>query len=67
MEVSIELVIKITLAVTLFNTWVIIEETIIDRHKLWRYLPFYKIGNICVWDFIMAAAIIAFVWSLKII
>ena len=35
---------------TFINTWVIFEETIVDRHGLWRYMPFYRVGLFCVWD-----------------
>jgi len=34
--------VKFAVGLTLFNTWVLFEETIIDRHGLWKYLPFYK-------------------------
>lgn len=42
---------------TFFNTWVLVEETIIDRHGLWAYLPYYRFGRLCAWD-IGAAALI---------
>jgi hypothetical protein len=35
---------------TFINTWVIFEETVVDRHGLWRYMPFYRVGLFCVWD-----------------
>jgi len=35
---------------TFFNTWVLFEETIIDRHGLWEYLPYYRVGRLCAWD-----------------
>ena len=41
---------KIAIAMTFLNTWVIFEETIVDRHGLWRYMPFYRVGLFCVWD-----------------
>jgi hypothetical protein len=44
------LIAKIAIAVTFINTWVIFEETIVDRHGLWRYMPFYRVGLFCVWD-----------------
>jgi hypothetical protein len=30
----------IAIALTFLNTWVIFEETIVDRHGLWRYMPY---------------------------
>ena len=35
---------------TFINTWVIFEETVVDRHGLWRYMPYYRVGLFCVWD-----------------
>src|SRR5437867_10934543 len=44
------LIAKIAIAMTFLNTWVLFEETIVDRHGLWRYMPFYRVGLFCVWD-----------------
>jgi hypothetical protein len=44
------LIAKIAIAITFINTWVIFEETVVDRHGLWRYMPFYRVGLFCVWD-----------------
>ena len=46
----LRLIAKIAIAMTVINTWVIFEETIVDRHGLWRYMPFYRVGLFCVWD-----------------
>jgi hypothetical protein len=47
---SLPLITKIAIAVTFINTWVLFEETVVDRHGLWRYMPFYRVGLFCVWD-----------------
>src|SRR5437868_12674942 len=44
------LIAKIAIAMTFINTWVIFEETIVERHGLWRYMPFYRVGLFCIWD-----------------
>jgi len=44
------LIAKIAIAMTFLNTWVIFEETVVDRHGLWRYMPYYRVGLFCVWD-----------------
>src|SRR5437764_8672800 len=49
------LIAKIAIAVTFINTWVIFEETVVDRHGLWRYMPFYRVGLFCVWDAVVFA------------
>src|SRR5262249_19342388 len=44
------LIARIAIAMTFLNTWVIFEETVVDRHGLWRYMPFYRVGLFCAWD-----------------
>jgi hypothetical protein len=44
------LIAKIAIALMALNAWGIFEETIVDRHGLWRYMPFYRVGLFCVWD-----------------
>ena len=47
---------------TFFNTWVLFEETIVDRYGLWEYMPYYRVGKLCSWD-IGAMALLGFlVW-----
>jgi hypothetical protein len=49
------LIAKIAMATTFMNTWVLFEETIVDRHGLWRYMPFYRVGLFCGWDAVVLA------------
>ena len=35
---------------TFFNTWVLFEETIVDRYGWWEYMPYYRVGRLCSWD-----------------
>jgi hypothetical protein len=51
------LVVKAAVFITFVNAWVLFEELVIDRHGLWQYLPFYKVGLFCVWD-VLALAVI---------
>ncbi len=44
------LIAKIAIAMTFVNTWVIFEETVVDRTGLWRYMPYYRVGLFCAWD-----------------
>ena len=49
--------IRIAAALTVFNTWVLIAEFVIDRYGLDEYLPFYRYGDICLWDIAIIIAI----------
>ena len=42
--------IRLAAALSLFNTWVLIAEFVIDRYGLDKFLPFYRYGDVCVWD-----------------
>src|SRR6202011_5105223 len=44
------LIAKIAIAMTFINSWVIFEETVVDRHGLWRDMPYYRVGLFCAWD-----------------
>ena len=44
------LIARIAIATMFLNTWVAFEETIVDRHGLWRYMPYYRVGLFCAWD-----------------
>lgn len=55
-------VLRAAVVLTFFNTWVLFEETIIDRYGLWEYLPWYRVGKLCAWDVGALALIVWFVW-----
>jgi len=46
--------VQLAVALSLFNSWVLFEETVIDRLGWWQHLPCYRVGRFCEWD---AAAI----------
>jgi hypothetical protein len=42
--------VRIAAGLTLLNTWILIAEFVIDRYGLDEHLPFYKYGDLCLWD-----------------
>lgn len=44
------LIVRVGLALTLFNSWVLFEETVVDRLGWWQYMPCYRVGHFCEWD-----------------
>ena len=42
--------IRFAVWLTFFNTWVLFEETIVDRYGWWEYMPYYRVGQLCSWD-----------------
>jgi hypothetical protein len=59
---SLPLLVKIAVALTCFNSRVLFEETVVDRHGLWRYMPFYRVGVFCTWDAVALLIIGLGVW-----
>ena len=56
------LIVKIAIATTFINSWIIFEETVVDRTRLWHYMPFYRVGLFCTWDVLALAVIPAVVF-----
>lgn len=50
-------VVKIAVGIVFYNAWWSIEEFIIDRHGLWKYMPYYRVADPCVWDLAVALII----------
>jgi len=57
--------VRVILGLATFNLWWSFEEFVIDRFGVWRYLPDYKFGRLCVWDLTVALAIAAVIWRLS--
>ena len=53
---------QVGLWLTFFNTWVLFEETIVDRHGLWEYMPYYQVAHLCAWDIGAAILLAVLVW-----
>ena len=47
---DLPLSVQIAFALTLLNSWILFEETIVDRTALRHILPNYGTGVACVWD-----------------
>jgi hypothetical protein len=46
------------LGLAAFNLWWSFKEFILERFGIWRFLPDYKFGRLCVWDLTVAVLII---------
>jgi hypothetical protein len=58
----------IGIGLTLMNTWVLFEETVVDRFGLHKFMPLYQVGKPCIWD-LAAVAVISmggiWIWKLQ--
>jgi hypothetical protein len=54
--------VRLAAALTVFNTWVLIAEFVIDRYGFDEHLPLYRYGDVCLWDIgVIIGLTIAFV------
>lgn len=59
------LIAKVAVGMAFLNTWVLFEEIVVDRQGLWRYMPFYRVGDFCVWDLTVCILIAVWLWRLS--
>ncbi len=50
--------VRIAAALAVFNSWVLFAEFVIDRYGIDEYLPFYRYGDICLWDIAVIIGIV---------
>ena len=55
----------LVLGLTLMNSWVLFEQLVVDRYGLWRYMPFYRVTDPCVWDLAALIATVVLIISLR--
>ena len=55
-------VVKIAIWFVFNNAWWSTEEFVIDGRGLWRYMPYYRVANACVWDLAVALVVGFAIW-----
>jgi hypothetical protein len=53
---------RVAVGLAFYDTWWCLEEFVIDRHGIWKYLPGYVVGDPCIWDLLVAGTIVVFIW-----
>jgi hypothetical protein len=54
--------VRIAVGLAIGLTWVFIEEHIIEPFTLYKYMPFYRVGNFCVYDLTVGLIIAVSIW-----
>jgi hypothetical protein len=62
---QLPLIARLAIGAAFLNTWVLFEEIVVDRHGLWRYMPFYRVGDFCLWDLTVVLLIFMALWRLS--
>lgn len=58
---ALPVLVQFTSLATLFVGWVLFAEMIIDRHGYDRFLPLYRVGNLCLYD-VAVLSLLVIVW-----
>ena len=61
---QLPMIAKVAVGIAFYDAWWSIEEFVIDRYGLWRYMPYYRVGDPCVWDLAVALLIAVGLWRL---
>lgn len=54
---------QFTSLATIFIGWVLFAELVIDRHGYDRFLPLYRVANLCPYDLVVLL-LLAATWAL---
>ena len=61
---DLPIAVRVSVFLSFFMAWVLVAEFIIDRHGLDRFLPFYRVGNLCLYDLVVVTLLVALWWRL---
>lgn len=56
---------KFAVGLAFNNAWWSIEEFVINRKGLWKYMPLYKVDDPCVWDLAVLLITVFGLWQLS--
>ena len=57
---NLPLAVKLATCLSFFMTWVLLAEFVIDRYGFDRFLPLYRVGDVCPYELLVLAAIALF-------
>jgi hypothetical protein len=56
---------KVAVGIAFLEAWVSLEQLVIEPTGLWHYMPFYRVGGFCVYDFTIILLVVAGLWRLS--
>ena len=62
---QLPMIVKVAVGIAFMEAWVSLEQLVIEPTGLWRYMPFYRVGGYCVYDFAVTLLIVAGLWRLS--
>jgi hypothetical protein len=62
---QLPMIAKVAIGIAFLEAWVSLEQLVIEPTGLWHYMPFYRVGGFCVYDFTVALLVVAGLWRLS--
>lgn len=62
---QLPLIVKIAVGLVFNNAWWSLEEFVINRTSVWKYMPYYRTNAGCVWDLGVALIVGFGLWHLS--
>lgn len=62
---QLPLIAKIAIGLVFNNVWWSVEEFVINRYGLWKYMPYYRVTGACLWDLAVALIVTVGLWRLS--
>jgi hypothetical protein len=62
---QLPMIAKTAVGIAFLQAWVSLEQLVIEPTGLWRYMPFYRVGGFCVYDFTITLLVVGGLWRLS--
>jgi hypothetical protein len=62
---QLPMIAKMAVGIAFLEAWVSLEQLVIEPTGLWHYMPFYRVGGFCVYDFTITFLVVAGLWRLS--
>ena len=59
---QLPMIAKVAVGIAFLEAWVSLEQLVIEPTGLWHYMPFYRVGGFCVYDFTVTLLVVAGLW-----
>ena len=62
---QLPMIAKMAVGIAFLEAWISLEQLVIEPTGLWHYMPFYRVGGFCVYDFTITLLVVGGLWRLS--
>jgi hypothetical protein len=62
---QLPMIAQMAVGIAFLEAWISLEQLVIEPTGLWHYMPFYRVGGFCVYDFTVMLLLVAGLWRLS--